>query len=275
MVIVPLTGSCCGTSAALRGQVFTIALVVGAGIASLVGLRSTFTSLVESRDAYYEQLPLRRGVRHAPSAPRSRWPRDRGDPGRGAGLHPGGGGDPPAAGDRRRAVDEWSTGRLVSLPGPATPPLNGLHLRTGPLARAAPARRGAGAGGVRRGLSPAARASGPRAVINGKQRDLRVVGTALSPEYVYALRPGALTDEFGRFGILWMSRRALAAAFQQRGSFNDVSLALQPGPRRRGHPCAGPAAAALRRTRRRRAAAIRAPTTSCPASWSSWTRWPP
>ena len=28
------------------------------------------------------------------------------------------------------------------------------------------------------------------AVINGRRRDLRIVGVALSPEYVYSIRPG-------------------------------------------------------------------------------------
>ena len=39
----------------LRGQIVTIALVVGSGVASFVGLRSTVGSVERSRDVYYER----------------------------------------------------------------------------------------------------------------------------------------------------------------------------------------------------------------------------
>jgi putative ABC transport system permease protein len=64
------------------------------------------------------------------------------------------------------------------------------------------------------------------AVINGNRRQLRVVGTALSPEFVYALGPGALMPDDKRFGILWMEDEALAAAYDLKGAFNSVSLDL-------------------------------------------------
>jgi putative ABC transport system permease protein len=46
---------------------------------------------------------------------------------------------------------------------------------------------------------------------------------------VYSLRPGELIPDDRRFGILWMERRALAAAFDVEGAFNDLSLRLAPG----------------------------------------------
>ena len=45
---------------------------------------------------------------------------------------------------------------------------------------------------------------------------------ALSPEYVYAIRPGEMIPDKRRFGIFWMGRRALASAFNMEGGFNDV-----------------------------------------------------
>jgi putative ABC transport system permease protein len=66
------------------------------------------------------------------------------------------------------------------------------------------------------------------AVINGRRRDLDIVGIALSPEFVYSIRPGELMPDNDRFGIFWMERRALAAAFDMEGGFNDVSLRLLP-----------------------------------------------
>lgn len=66
------------------------------------------------------------------------------------------------------------------------------------------------------------------AVINGKKRKLRIVGVALSPEYVYQIKYGQLVPDDKRFGILWMNREALEAAFDMKGAFNDVLIELQP-----------------------------------------------
>jgi putative ABC transport system permease protein len=52
---------------------------------------------------------------------------------------------------------------------------------------------------------------------------------ALSPEYVYNVRPGELMPDDRRFAVLWMERRALAAAFDMEGGFNDVVLRLTRG----------------------------------------------
>ena len=67
------------------------------------------------------------------------------------------------------------------------------------------------------------------AVLNGKLRTLRVVGSALSPEFVYAIRPGAMVDDPKRYAVLWMERSTVASAFELDGAFNDVTLRLQPG----------------------------------------------
>ena len=64
------------------------------------------------------------------------------------------------------------------------------------------------------------------AVINGRRRWLTIVGVGLSPEYVYAIRPGEMVPDKRQFGIFWMGRRALASAFNMEGGFNDVSLGL-------------------------------------------------
>ncbi|HEX4931321.1 MAG TPA: FtsX-like permease family protein, partial [Gaiellaceae bacterium] len=67
------------------------------------------------------------------------------------------------------------------------------------------------------------------AILHGRRRNLRVVGLALSPEYVYNVRPGELMPDEKRFGIVWMERRALAAAYEMEGGFNDVVLRLARG----------------------------------------------
>ena len=67
------------------------------------------------------------------------------------------------------------------------------------------------------------------AVINGRLRRLTIVGVALSPEFIYSIRPGEMVPDDRRFGIFWMDEQALAAAFDMEGGFNDVVLALAPG----------------------------------------------
>ena len=52
------------------------------------------------------------------------------------------------------------------------------------------------------------------AIINGRRRWLTIVGIALSPEYVYAIRPGEIFPDKRQFGIFWMGRRALGVGVQ-------------------------------------------------------------
>jgi putative ABC transport system permease protein len=66
-------------------------------------------------------------------------------------------------------------------------------------------------------------------ILNGTRRAFRIAGIAMSPEFVYAIRPGAMVEDPKRFAVMWMERSALASAFQLGGAFNDVSLKLAPG----------------------------------------------
>jgi len=65
-----------------------------------------------------------------------------------------------------------------------------------------------------------------QANLNGRKRPLTIVGTALSPEYIYTIGPGSLMPDNENFGILWMAENAAASAFDMSGAFNDVSLKL-------------------------------------------------
>jgi len=67
------------------------------------------------------------------------------------------------------------------------------------------------------------------AILNGRKRRLEVVGIALSPEFIYAIGPGDIMPDDRRFGIVWMSERALASVFDLEGAFSSVSLKLLPG----------------------------------------------
>ena len=123
---------------------------------------------------------------------------------------------------------EPATLRLVSIPDSGQPELNRLHLRRGRwpdpgrldelLVNEAFADANA--------LHPGDRLA---AVVNGRRQTLRVVGVAISPEYVYQLGGGAVFPDNQRFGVAWVPRQGLAAAFDLSGAFDDVVVALAPG----------------------------------------------
>ena len=119
-------------------------------------------------------------------------------------------------------------GALVSLPDSGEPQLNRLVLRTGFYPQ----------GGDELLLNePFAEAHGLRvgdqigAIMNGRKRTLRITGTALSPEFVYAMGPGALMPDAQRYGVAWMRYGALAAAYDLDTAFNDVVITTWPGTR--------------------------------------------
>lgn len=208
----------------LRGQVIAIALVVASGVALLVMSLGTLHSLRSTANAYYERYRFADVFATVKRAPLRIAERVAALPGvqavetRITGISNL---DIPGFG-------EPVTGQLVSIPERQPPLLNQLVLRRGrsvepgrpdevvlsePFAEA-------------HRLEPGDSIS---AVIRGHKRKLRVVGLALSPEYVYSIGPGALMPDDRRFGVLWMGREALAAAFDLDGAFNDLSLTLLRG----------------------------------------------
>jgi putative ABC transport system permease protein len=121
-----------------------------------------------------------------------------------------------------------SIGQIVSLPAHGEAPLNAPRIVAG--RSVAPGRDDevvlleafAEANALRPG-------DDLEVVIEGTLRRLRVVGLAMSPEYVFALGAGTFINDPSRFGVLWMDRSAVAPAFRMEGSFDDVVIALQPG----------------------------------------------
>jgi putative ABC transport system permease protein len=122
--------------------------------------------------------------------------------------------------------------RLVSLPADRRPRVNDVLLRAGRWPN--PARDNEvlinEAFAEANLLAPGMELS---ALIYGRQRVLEIVGIASSPEFVFAVAPGAMLPEPERFGVLWMGREALGRAFDVDGAFNDVVLRLAPGANER------------------------------------------
>lgn len=208
----------------LRGQVMAIALVIASGVALLVMSLGTLDSLRGTADAYYERYRFADVFATLKRAPLRIVERIAALPGvqtvetriTGLALL-----DIPGFG-------EPVTGQLVSIPERHAAALNRLVIRAG--RRVEPGRSNevviSEPFADAHGLKPGARIA---AVIRGHKRTLRVVGIALSPEYVYSIGPGALMPDDRRFGVLWMGRKALAAAYDLDGAFNDLALTLLRG----------------------------------------------
>jgi putative ABC transport system permease protein len=122
-------------------------------------------------------------------------------------------------------LDEPATGRLVSIPADRRPRVNDLFLRRGRwIEPGRPDEVLASESFVTaHQLQPGDRVP---AILNGRLRQLTIVGVALSPEYVYNIKPGELVPDDERFGVFWMNEEALAAAYDMDGGFNDVVLML-------------------------------------------------
>ena len=208
----------------MKSQMAAVAAVVAVGVASFVSLWSMYEYLKTSRDAYYREYRFAEVFAGLKSAPN----RVEDEIRRIAGV---------GAVQTRVVHDvvldvpglrEPATGRLISLPADGRPSLNDVHVRRGRRPRA-PAREEAlvSEGFVEaNGLGVGDTLS---AVVNGRWQDVRIVGVGISPEYVYEFRGGQVLPDRRRFGVLWMNREVLAAAFDMEGAFNDVSLTLAPG----------------------------------------------
>jgi len=205
----------------LRGQVIAIAVVVASGVAIVVTMRTAYESLAESRSTYYATYRFANLFASLKRAPESLARKIEAIPG-------------VTRADTRLVFDvtldvpglsEPATGRLISVPERQQPILNDVHIRRGRFI--APGRRDevlvSEAFAVANGLDLGAELG---AVFNGRWATLRVVGIALSPEYVYEVRPGDLFPDNTHFGVLWMGRSAMETAFDMDGAFNDVVLAL-------------------------------------------------
>jgi putative ABC transport system permease protein len=209
---------------AMKGQSLAIASVIGAGVAMFVMYLSNFDSLQRTRAAYYDSARFADVFASLKRAPSSLEPR----------LAALSGVEAVAT---RVIADvtldvpgmaEPAIGRLISVPDRGRPLLNDVFLRRGRWVDATRADEVLASEVFcdAHAFNPGDRVA---AIINGRRRWLTIVGIALSPEYVYTIRPGAIFPDKRQFGIFWMSRRALASAFNMEGGFNDVSVATARG----------------------------------------------
>ena len=208
----------------LRGQVLAAALVVACGVAVQVAMRITYVSLDADRTYFYQTYHFADVFAPLKRAPDSLTDRIRAIPG--------------VAQVRTRVTADVTldvpglkapaSGHIVSIPEHPHPMLNGIYLKRGRYIEPGHPDEVL-ASDVFAKANHLTLGSRIGAVLNGRWRELRVVGIALSPEYVYEVVPGMIFPDNRHFGVLWMGHDALASAFDMTGGFNDIALTLAHG----------------------------------------------
>lgn len=202
-------------------QALAIALVLAAGAATLILGIGAYQSLSETRAAYYDRNRFADVFADLTRAPKIVEDEVARIPG-------------VASVETRIAkvalldlptVPEPASAMFVSIPEFQEQKLNLLYMRSGRLPLPADENEVVVS-------EPFAKAnsfdigSTFDAILNGRKRTLRVVGTALSPEFIYSLGPYGLIPDDRRYGIVWMREKALAAAYDLTGAFSSVHLKL-------------------------------------------------
>jgi len=224
MVIPPLRRKVLRDLRRLWAQVLAIALVLAAGVATLILGNGAYSSLHETRARYYEEnrfADIFADVTRAPRALLAEIEAIDGVLDAEARIVKLGLLDLPG-------MVEPGSVLFVSLPGGNGAGLNRLYLRQGRL----PDPQSAQEIVVSEGFATAHRLRPGDllpVLMHGQRRDLKITGVALSPEFIYALGPGQMMPDPRRFGVVWAPRASLEAAFDLEGAFSNVVLKLAPG----------------------------------------------
>jgi len=208
----------------LRGQLISIGLVVATAVMMLVTMRGTYEAFFGGRAAYYADYRLGDVWSLLEQAPESLRGQIASIPG-------------VAAVETRVTsyatldlpwLDAPGQGLFVSVPDERRAWVDDIHISRGRYVRPGRANEVVvndnffQANALELGDTI-------RAVLNGIRREMRVVGSGISPTHSYAVPPGALYPDDERYGIFWMSREVLGPNLQADDAFNEVALRLGRG----------------------------------------------
>ncbi|MFA8442025.1 ABC transporter permease [Yoonia sp.] len=223
-MVSPLTHKLLRDLWRMKGQAMAIGMVIAVGLGMLVMMQGLVTSLNETRATYYERYRLAEvfaPVTRAPDRLSTRL----------AAIEGVGSVEPRVVGAALIDVSDFDMpvqAQAVSLPDLRAPRLNDVFLTDGRMIDSDHSdeilllQAFANA----HGISPGDRIN---ATMNGARRSFQIVGLAQSPEFLYTTAPGELIPDDARFGVIWMSRSALAAAYDMDGAFNEALLSLSRG----------------------------------------------
>lgn len=208
----------------LKVQVFSIAAVVGIGVAVLFGFSSTYESLKKSRDAFYKlanfsDLFIR--LKKAPNQAADLLERLEG----------------VQMVETRLEYDallslpdfvEPAVGHLISIPDGQQPKMNQIFLKQGRLPQS---------------LATDEIVIGENffkahnfvlgdsffATLNGRQRELHIVGVGVTPENIISIQAGSMLPDDLHFTNIWINESVLAASYDMRASFNSAVAKITAG----------------------------------------------
>ncbi|MFH5832663.1 ABC transporter permease [Halalkalibaculum sp. DA3122] len=206
------------------GMVFVIALMIICGAATYITFLSTLDSLRQSQESYYQDYYFSNVFASLKRAPNSLTSRIREIEGvnrvetriqSGVNLAVPG-------------FNEAVIGMITSLPDEREPLLNRLYLREGRLPNPYVEDEIVLGEGF---ATEHEFSAGDKlaAVINGKKKELTIVGIGLSPEFIFQGQPGNASGDLQRFAIIWMRRAPLEAAYDMDGAFNNAVLSVTRG----------------------------------------------
>lgn len=206
---------------AMRAQALAIAIVIAGGVATLVMFLSSYYALSETRADFYQGYRFADIFASTERAPRGLVV----DIEQISGVQRAADRVVAGANLELEGFDDPVTGRLISLPEGDNPAINRLYLTAGRLPEPHSGEEVVISDGfaAAHGLRPGDSLGG---IIRGNHQDLRIVGVATSPEFIYQIRPGEFLPDFKRYAIIWMNRSALAAATDMEGAFNDLLISL-------------------------------------------------
>lgn len=225
MVTRALTRKLLRDVVSLRGQLIAIIILVGAGSATFMMMRSMHSSLLTNLTAYYQQYhypDLFVAVKRAPNTVADRLRSIPGIQHVNIRMRHHVAVDIPG-------LDEVASADLISVPR-ASSDLVQLHYVVG---------RAPEKGDVHEAVlyAPFAEANNLSVgdslaiLLNGSITSIRVVGTAISPEYLIIVSPGSLMLDNKRNGVIWMDEQALASTFDMKGAWNSALIQLSPNAR--------------------------------------------
>ena len=208
----------------LWAQALAIAFVIAGGVATLILAVGSYRSLDETRTAYYERNRFADVFAIVNRAPKTLLDTIAQIPG-------------VAVVEARilklALLDipnyaEPASAQVISLPDVDEPKLNQLFMRQGRTPEPGRADEVVvnDTFAKAHGFALGARFS---VILNGRKRELTIVGTALSPEFIYTVGPGDIMPDDRRFAIIWMSEKALAGAYNLDGAFSSLSVKLLRG----------------------------------------------
>jgi putative ABC transport system permease protein len=122
-------------------------------------------------------------------------------------------------------ADEPAVGTFVSIPSGTQPELNRLHVRLGRLPMDASTVEVL----VHEAFASAHHLSlgdSITATIQGQKEVLRIVGIAISPEYIYALGAQAPLPDDRHYGVFWLPQKQIERLARMRKEMNNIVVEL-------------------------------------------------